>query len=83
MNNLGGLGAQLALKRKPKGPCPNCGLKVDEEKESCPHCGYKLTQADKERLRLYLEFQHQKGQKLALMIIPSFLIIMFILFSLR
>jgi uncharacterized membrane protein YvbJ len=83
MNNLGGLGAQLAIKRKPKGPCPSCGLKVDEEKDKCPHCGYKLTPADKDRLRLYLEFQRKKGQKLAMLVFPVFIIVMFIVFSLK
>ncbi len=80
---MNGLAAQLAVKRKPKGPCPSCGLKVDDEKDKCSHCGYTLTSADKDMLRLYLEFQRQKGQKLAVIILPTFIIVMWLFFSLK
>jgi predicted amidophosphoribosyltransferase len=83
MNNIGGLGAQLAVKRKPKGPCPNCGLKVDSAAEECPHCNYKLSSADRASLEFYLQQQQAKGRKLALIVFPLFIGLILLMYELK
>ncbi|MCL6416968.1 zinc ribbon domain-containing protein [Aestuariirhabdus sp. Z084] len=83
MNNLGALAGQVAIKRKPKGPCPSCGLKVDDEADNCPHCGYKLSAKDRARLREHLKKQYEKGVKLALIVFPVFIGLIVLIYELK
>ena len=68
---MAGLGLQAFIDRRPKGPCPICGLKVLETTYSCPHCGYSLSDIDRELLRVYLVAQRKKGVRRGLVVFPG------------
>jgi uncharacterized membrane protein YvbJ len=67
--------------KKPKGPCPSCWLKVDEEELRCPHCGHEITEFEKEKIQFNLRAQHRKGQKVGLIVFSLTFILIFIAYE--